>query len=580
MDYQELVSALALTLLIAALSVVARRLRVASPILLLVAGAALAFVPGVPRIGLNPELVLLTLLPPLLYSSGVNMSWRGFRSNLRPILLLSVGCVLFTAAAVAAVTHYVLGVSWAVGFVLGAIVSPPDAVAPMAVLRRMRLPRRLITVLEGESLVNDATALVAFSFAVVAVITGVFSPAEAAVRFAAVVTGEIAFGAGVGWAALRLRHLAADPRAEVLMALATPFVAFWPPHALGGSGVVACVATGLWVSWNGRKLIRSATRLQGYFIWDLVTWAIEALVFLLTGLQARAVVAALSEGGLDRALAAGLVVSLTVILIRFVWVFPATYLPRLLVPAIRRADPYPDWRLPFLLSFAGLRGVVSLAAALSIPLTLGGQPFPDRDLVLFATFCVIAVTLVGLGTTLPTVVRALGLARAGVEEAARHKRAERAVRLEGIDAVLAALDRAGGAGASTAAVDSLRRRHADRRQHLGVTADESTPDDPVADESALQLHLIEVERAAIAHAYSENRLTDEARRRIEREIDLEEARVRHALESAATGDGDPTEQAGQRAGRDATAGAAIEASTNTAMPTTTGLSASGSGGCE
>jgi len=530
---------LALALIVAGLSVAARRLRFASPLLLLLVGAVLAFVPGVPAVVLDPDVVLLALLPPLLYSSGVGMSWRGFRSNLRPILLLAVGCVLFTATAVAAVAHYAIGLPWSVGFVLGAIVSPPDAVAPLAVLRRIGLPRRLFTVLEGESLVNDATALVAFSFALGAVQTGAFPLAAAATRFVVVVVGEVGFGIAVGWLLLRLRHLSNEPRAEVLLALATPFLAFWPPHALGGSGVVACVAAGLYVSWNGRRLIRPATRLQGYFIWDLVVWGVEALVFLLTGLQAHAVVQGLSGAGLTRALWAGALVSITVIVVRFIWVFPATYLPRLLFRALRRRDPILDWRWPFLVSFAGLRGVVSLAAALSIPLSignLGDRPFPDRDLALLATFCVIAVTLIGLGTTLPFVVQWLGLERAGAEEAAQNKRDERAARLQGIDAVLAAIDGCDINDAPAFALEALRRRHSDRRAHLAITADEGTPDDPVATASALELRLVNVERASIARAYAENRLTDEARRRIERELDLEEARIRHALASASAAD--------------------------------------------
>src|SRR5262245_46256995 len=231
MDPFILLLVLALFVVVAALSVAARRLRVASPILMLVAGAALAFVPGIPSVALNPDLVLLVLLPPLLYSSGVGMSWRGFRSNLRPILLLAIGCVLFTAAAVAAVVHYALGFSWAVGFVLGAIVSPPDSVAPIAILRLIPLPRRLVTVLEGESLVNDATALVTLGFAIAAVASGTFSLVAAATQFVAIVAGEIGFGVLVGWVMLRLRHLASDPRTEVLLALITPFLASWPPHA-------------------------------------------------------------------------------------------------------------------------------------------------------------------------------------------------------------------------------------------------------------------------------------------------------------------------------------------------------------
>jgi CPA1 family monovalent cation:H+ antiporter len=524
--------ALVFALLRAGLSVAARRLRFASPLLMLVVGAAIGFIPGMPSVLLDPDVVLLTLLPPLLYSSGVGMSWRGFRSNLRAILLLAVGCVLFTATAVAAAAHYALGLPWSIGFVLGAIVSPPDAVAPMAVLREIGLPRRLITVLEGESLVNDATALVAFSFALAAVATGTFSPSAAATRFVVIVAGEIAFGVAIAWLMLRVRHLTNEPRAEVLLALSTPFVAFWPPHALGGSGVVACVAAGLYVSWNGRNLIRPATRLQGYFIWDLAVWGIEALVFLLTGLQAHVVMQGLSGNEFTRALLAGLLASITVIVVRFIWVFPATYLPRFLSPALRGRDPSPNWRWPFLVSFAGLRGVVSLAAALSIPFALDGKPYPERDLVLIATFCVIAITLVGLGTPLPWLVRRLGLVRAGADEAARNKRDERAARLEGISAVLAAIDGCKIGDAPAFALEALRRKHTDRRSHLAITADLGTPDDPVATASELELRLVDVERTAIARAYAENRLTDEARRRIERELDLEEARIRHALASA------------------------------------------------
>jgi monovalent cation/hydrogen antiporter len=540
MHLQALLYALVLALLIAALTVVARRVHVISPILLLVAGALIAFTPGMPQLALDPELVLLTLLPPLLYSSGVGMSWRGFRSNLRPILLLAIGCVLFTATAVAVLGHFVLGMPWAVGFVLGAVVAPPDAVAPMAVMKYMRLPRRLITVLEGESLVNDATALVIFGFALSAVVTGTFSLPAAAGQFLAIVVGEIAYGIIIGWLMLRVRHLAADPLAEVLLALATPFLAFWPPHAAGGSGVVACVATGLYVSWNGQRLIRPATRLQGYFIWGLVTWSVEALVFLLTGLQARAVVSGISGEGWNRALAAGVLVTLAVILVRFIWVFPATYLPRWLIPAVRRADPTPNWRYAFLVSFSGLRGVVTLAAALSIPMSTDGHAFPDRDLLLFVAFCVIAVTLIALGAGLPIVVRLLGLASAGKREEAADKRDERRVRLEGIDAVLRALDTRP-PGVQPVARAAILRWQSDRRAHLAVTADESNEDDPVADASRLQLDLIDVERASIARAYAENRLTDEARRRIERELDLDEARVRHALASTSLQGGDPAD---------------------------------------
>lgn len=529
----DLLVILSLGLAIAFLSVAARRLRAAPSILMLLAGVALAFVPGLPTIALKPDLVLLLLLPPLLYYSGVGMSWRGFRANLRPILLLAVGCVLMTATAVAAVTHFVLGLSWSVGFVLGAIVSPPDAVAPMALLRHLRLPRRLVTILEGESLVNDATALVTFSFALAAVSTGTFSPAAAGARFIIIVAGEIAYGIAVGWIMLRLRHYACDSRAEVLLALITPFVAFWPPHEVGGSGVIACVVAGLYVSWNGRKLIRSDTRLQGFFIWDLATWAIEALVFLLTGLQARAIAGDLSPAGWSEFLQAGAVVTITTIVVRFAWVYAGTCLPRL-VPAVRRREPQPDWRLPFMVSFTGLRGVVSLAAALSIPLAIDGQPFPNRDLVLFSTFFVIVATLVGLGSVLVGIAHCIGLDEAGRAEAVKAKRDERAARLKGIRAALKELDHAEAEGQLPVSVAALRRHHGDRLALLTATADETTRDEPTTDAARLQLRLIAAERSTVMRLYEEDRISDEARRRFERELDLEEARSKHAEASASS----------------------------------------------
>lgn len=530
MDAVALSLWLALLLGVAGLSVAARRIHMPAPMLMLLAGVAVSFVPGVPMIALEPEVVLMLLLPPILYSSGVGMSWRGFRSNLRPILLLAVGCVAFTAVAVATVAHYALGMPWTVGLVLGAVVAPPDAVAPMAIARRLGLPRRMITVLEGESLVNDASALVLFSFAVAAVGGASLTVVGAVLQFSAIVAGELVWGIAVGAAMLRLRHLANDPRAEVLLALATPFVAFWPPHFVHASGVVACVAAGLYVSWNGRTLIRPDTRLQGYFIWNLVNWVIEALLFLLTGLQARAVVEGLTGGDLSRALWAGAIVSVTVILVRFVWVYPATYLPRL-IPAIRRVDPMPNWRVPFMVSFTGLRGVVSLAAALSIPLTINGEPFPERDVLLAATFIVIAVTLLGLGSMMPLVIRWLGLGRAGQAEAEAARIEERGVRIEAIDAALAALEREP-PPAPVKVVEHLRRHHSERKWYLAPEPEEQlNPGGP----DGLRIELINAERATVARAYAENRLTDEARRRIERELDLELARIRETLSSAGPG---------------------------------------------
>jgi monovalent cation/hydrogen antiporter len=516
-------------------AVLARRLWIPHSILLVVLGVALAFVPGLPRVTLDPELVLLLLLPPLLYASGVGMSWRGFRSNLRPILLLAVGCVLFTAAAVASVAHVLFGLPWAVGFVLGAVVSPPDSVAPMAIARRLAVPSGVLTVLEGEGLVNDATALILFSFAVGAVVTGGVSIGHAALSFAVIVLGEMLWGLCVGWTLLRLRHLVRDPQVEIVLGLLTPYLAFWPPHWLHGSGVLATVVTGLYVSWNGPRFIAPATRLQGFFVWSLVVYLIEGVLFLLTGLQAHVVAAGIAPDDWRRMALTGLVTSVVVVAVRFAWVFPATYLPRWVSAALRARYPAPPWQVAFMVGFTGIRGGISLAAALSIPLVVDAAPFPGRDLVLLATFCVILVTLVGQGMALPWVIRWLGLADAGRAEAAEAKRREVEARIVGIDAVLARLDALEREGAPPSEVQTLRELHQERRAEFVGTADEAVAGSPVADVAALQIQLIEAERRALARLYVRDGITDEARRRIERELDLEDARTRHAAESA-TGD--------------------------------------------
>lgn len=509
-----------------------RRLPLPGSVVLVLVGAGLAFVPGLPAVEIEPDIVLLLFLPPVLYSAGVGMSWRGFRENLRPILLLAVGCVLFTAAAVAAVGHWLLGLPWAVAMILGAVVSPPDAVAPMAIARRLGLPERVQTILEGEGLVNDATALILFSFSVAAVLAGGVAWGAAVASFVIIVAGEIAWGMAMGWVTLRLRRWLDEPQTEIIISLLGPYAAFWLPHALGGSGVIAAVAMGLYISWHGPRFISPATRLQGFFVWGLVNRMIEGMLFLLTGLQARAIVEAMGNTGWQSfAIAAGLV-SVTVIVVRFIWVFPAAWLPRLLSQRIREHEPEPPWQSVFFIGFTGIRGVVSLAAALSIPMTANGAPFPGRGLVLFVSFAVIIVTLVGQGSMLGWLIRKLGLDGLGRKEAARAKDEELGARIEGVRATLAHLDGLAAAGADPRAVGVLRRRHTDRlAEFLGI-ADAAVPGNPAVADAELQAELIGAERRRILALHAEGRLSDEARRRIEREFDLEEARNRHALASA------------------------------------------------
>ena len=508
---------------LAGTALLARRINVAPAILLLLAGTALAFVPGMPSLELPPELVLLVVLPPLIYSASVAMSWREFKHNLRPIILLSVGCVIFTAFAVAAATHYLIGLPWNVGFLLGAIVAPPDVVAPLAIARKLGMPRRILVILEGEGLANDATALILYRFAVAAISTGMFSLPKAAGTFVVIVAGEMLFGAAVGWLSLRMRHRARDPQVEITLSLITPYIAYWIPEHFGGSGVISTVACGLYMSWNGPLLISSATRLQGIFFWDLVIYLIEGLLFLLTGFQMRSLFEKSKAFPLDDILFATALVAIIVIVARFAWVFPATYLPRLLNQRLRARDPT-SWRTVFVIAFTGVRGAVSLAAALALPLALpGGEDFPYRDLILFVSFGVIFITLVGLGLGLPPVVRWLGVAQAGREEHLAEHESEISARREALAAALKSLDAiTDDRELSDEVVKLLRARHETRANQLPDSLDPDKHDVSTTG-TALTRELISAERKFIHVLLRDGKITDEIRRRIERDLDLEEA---------------------------------------------------------
>ena len=537
---ETLYTVAALVAVVGAVAWIAARLRLPPPILLVLVGMGLAFMPVLPKVELDPDLVLLVLLPPLIYFAAFTMSWQAFRANLRPILLLAFGCVIVTTVAVAGAAHWLLGLPLGVAFMLGAIVSPPDVVAPLAIAERLSIPRRITAVLEGEGLVNDATALILFNLALTAVLTGSFSIPAAARDFAAVLVGETAWGFVVGHVILRLRHYAAEPRIEVLLSLMTPFLAFWPPHELGGSGVLATVVSGLYVGWAGVALIRSNTRLQALFFWDIVNTLITGSIFLLTGLQARTVAEGLDAATIRQLVLDGVLVSAIVILVRFLWVYPATYLPRWLFPSIAARDPSPPWRLPFVIAFTGVRGVVSLAAALSIPIAVAANvPFPARGRVLVLTFVVIVVTLVAQGLTLPWVLRKLGLDKLGRAETRHRNRHEVSARIETARAALARLETI---AKEQKLPDEIVAPWRERElQRIAQFENERNPKGDgftlTAGVHRAELALIEAERARLNELLREGKVTDEIRRRIERGLDLDEERLRRNVRGISS-DGD------------------------------------------
>ncbi|MBA4065209.1 MAG: Na+/H+ antiporter [Isosphaera sp.] len=400
-----------------ALGVLANRVRVAYPILLVLGGLLVGLQPGAPPFTLDPQVVFLLFLPPLLYAGAFRTEWPEFRAQLRAITLLAVGLVLFTTAAVAAVAHYAVGMSWPTAFILGAIVSPPDAVAAMAVTQRLRVPKTVTTILEGESLVNDAAALVILRLAVAAVAVGTFSLAEAGTQFLIVSAGGIAVGFLGGVVAVRvLRWLdrtdLADTKTFITATLLVPFAVYLPAERLHVSGVLAAVTAGFWVGNRCEAVFRHESYEEARAVWEWVEFLLNSLVFILIGFELRDMLDTFAgQFTFPELLGHAAAVTGAVVVARLLWVFPGAYVPRWLDRAVLGVPtPYPPWQWVAVVGWTGMRGVVSLAAALALPeRTADGRPFPDRDLIQFLTFGVIFATLVGQGLTLPLVIRGLGV---------------------------------------------------------------------------------------------------------------------------------------------------------------------------
>ena len=526
-----LILVLGLLVAVVALAIIAPRLHIPYPILLVLGGLLLGFVPGLPRFTLDPDVVFLLFLPLLLSSSAWQTSWRDFHANLRPISLLAFGMVLLTTIVVAVVVHVLIpGLPWAVAFVLGAIVSPTDAVAATAIAQRLGIPQRIVTILEGESLVNDATGLVAYRFAVAAVVTGVFSLGEASLQFVVVSVGGIALGLVAGWSLSYVHRWLDNPPLEITVTLVTPFAVYLlGEEVLHVSGVLATVTTGLYLTWRAPTFFSSGTRLQAEAVWAMLIFLLNGLVFILIGLQLPGILAILNTTIAQRSpillVWYAALVSLTVILVRLVWVFPQALLPRLLSRRLREHDPYPGWRTVVLIGWTGMRGVVSLAAALALPeVTAEGAAFPERAFVIYLTFGVILATLVVQGLSLPLLIRGLGLHDEGASE-----REETQARLTAAQAALARLDELASQNeVSQESAQHLRKHYEARVRSITKRfkqASDEPGEDPAMTYQQLQREALQAERSAVIGLRNRGEINDEILRRIERELDLEEQRL-------------------------------------------------------
>ena len=516
---------------VAALAVVARLVRVPYPILLVIGGLAIGFVPSVPDIELDPDIVLLVFLPPLLYAAAFFSNLRELRLNARPIGLLAIGLVIVTTLAVATVAHWAIGLEWQVAFVLGAIVSPTDAVAPATILRRLGVPRRVVTIVEGENLTNDWTALVTYKFAVAAVLTGSFSLAEAGPEFVLTGVGGVAIGVAGGLAIAAVRRRLDDPPTEITISLLTPYAVYLPAEELGLSGVIAAVTVGVVLGWRASELTTHTTRLQGYAVWEILQFLLNAVLFVLIGLQLHTALDALEERDGSDLLGYAVLVSAVVIAVRIAWVYALSALDRRVRREIAGPRDGDGWKEVTLVAWSSMRGAVSLAAALAIPLqTDTGAPFPERDLILFLTFSVIIATLVLQGLAFPLVIRALDL-----DEDTSDADEELAARIE---IAYAALDRIEGltedGWVPDDTLERVRNLYDYRRRRFSSRLDDHSPEEGFDYEQRAVLYrrvmdeVIDAQRVTLRRLRDSGEITDEVRRTVEHELDLEQARLARA----------------------------------------------------
>jgi monovalent cation/hydrogen antiporter len=496
----------------AALLALAELIRIPYPIPLVLGGLVLGFVPGMPRIELPPDIVLVAVLPPLLYGAAFFSPLRELRANAKPIGLLAIGLVLTTTVAVAAVAHAAIpGLDWPTAFVLGAIVSPTDPTAATAIAQRLGLSRRLVALVEGESLVNDGTALVAYRFAVAAVVTGSFSLAAASGRFVLNIVGGILVGLAVGFVIREVRRRLDNPPVEITISILSGYFAYLPAEAVGVSGVLAAVTVGIFMGWHTPELTTAQTRLQGVAVWEILFFLLNAFLFTMVGLQLPAILDGLSGYSTATLIWYAVLITATVVAARFAWIFATSRL---------------QWQSRVVLAWSGMRGAVSLAAALALPLTTDADsPFPNRELIVFLTFSVILGTLVVQGLTLPKLIDAVDLE----DDSRLEEKEDTKARIHAAEAALARLEElADEDWVREDTADRLRRLYDYRRNRFLARFDgddDGAIEQRSTDYQRLLRELIAAERVAVRALRRDRRISDDVMRRVERDLDLEEARL-------------------------------------------------------
>jgi Na+/H+ antiporter len=504
-----------------ALSWLARHFKFPYPIALVVGGALLGMIPRLPQFPFDPQLILVIVLPPILYQAALLTSWSDFKAHIRSISLLAIGLVIVTTLAVGLTLKLMVpSVPWAAAFVLGAIISPPDAVAATTILSRLNIPRHLVTILEGESLVNDASGLVIYKLAIAAVLTGAFSMGDATTQFALVSAGGVLIGIVVGFVFVEVHKRLGDPFIEVITALAIPYIGYIAAESVHVSGVLAVVAAGLVRGRYAPEIVSAEMRIMARSVWNVLVFMLNSLIFILIGIQMSDVMDTLGRYPLSQLVLMGSVITVVAVVVRFAWVYPAAWLPRWFPSLVNRQVPQLRRRELGIISWCGMRGIVSLAAALALPATLpGGEPFPARDLIIFLTFFVIVATLVGQGLTLAPLIRKLkvGSDWSMADEQRQVRSAMSAAAIAAIDARLAS------AGAPTEWGAMLRAEIAERVASAAPEGVEPTLRERLLKE--LRRVAIDAERAELIRLWRENEIGDEVLRHQEEILDYQEAQL-------------------------------------------------------
>ncbi len=532
MLHHNILLILALIFGMASLFMLSQKLRISYPIFLVLGGLVIGFIPGTPHITLEPDIVFLIFLPPLLYEAAWFTSWNSFWRWKRAITSLAFGLVFITSIAVALVSNAMIpGFTLALGFLLGGIISPPDAVCATSVLKGLKIPKRITSILEGESLVNDASSLIVFRFALAAVLTGEFVLQKAVINFFTVAIMGVVIGVAIGFVVYKIhKYLPTTASIDTILTVMAPYVMYLVAEQFHFSGVLAVVSGGLFLSYCSHKYLNYESRIQAHSVWSSLIFLLNGLVFILIGLQLESIVAGLGEYSISEAIFYGLVITILAIVVRILYVFPNAYLPRIFSKKIREKESFPPPSLVFLVGWAGMRGVVSLASALAVPMALtNGEAFPQRNLILFITFVVILITLVFQGLTMPLLIRLFNVRE--IDERIPEEQQLAEIRLRMAKLSLDYLDE--NYAGELANIPKLSRFHQQLHHTIGREEHILTNKEEVEKRSNIRnkfneifLELIRIRRDELFNLRKERTFDDEVLREYEHTLDLEEARMR------------------------------------------------------